>query len=752
MQLLPLLALATLLHPGGAPGAAAFDLESCRMEVTLAPASHSLAGTAELTLLAPDAGTDVVRLELHRGLALEEVSRDGEPLAWRQEESAVEPGAAENAGEAAAGGTEEDSREASIYEIPWPPELRRATLTLRYAGTLVEDVQAGERPGEIHNFEVRAHVGPEGIYLSDEVPWYPRPARSGEDTDLDLARFEVTARAPGMLLVASGDREGARAGAPRGESSTWRSPFPLPGVALVGGPHQAYQRQVGPVLVSVHLLPDSAPFADGLLDAAEHYLMLYPPLLGPYPYTELTVVENFFSSGFAMPGFTVLASAVIGLGERGLRPGYLDHELLHNWWGNGVFVSPGDGNWAEALASYSANYMRRVLEGRQDEARAQRRDITQSLSRVPPGDDRPLDAFGRDEEAGALIGYSKGSMVFAQLAQRLGEETVWRALRRFYLENRGSAAGWREIRAAFETESGTDLGPFFEFWVRGSGLPEIALTGAAYDPGEGLLTVSLERSGGDGLPLEVPLRLLGEAGESAERSVYLEGGAATASLPLDFVPEAVELDPDYRLLRRVPPGILMPTISGLRPGKPLIVVRADGDPAAYGEVAGRIAERWQGHGGGAVGTDEEEREEDDGAAGNGESEQLAAGRVREVAASQLVPDDLGAGHALLLGRAARTPAARELLAAGPVGLTPEGFTVEDTAFEEPDQAVLCCLASPTDPGAVLCFYLANGEEALGNAHLLTFYGGNSLLVFDGGTPVLRRDFDRAERVAVSAAP
>ena len=68
-----------------------------------------------------------------------------------------------------------------------------------------------------------------------------------------------------------------------------------------------------------------------------------------------TALRHFFSSGFAYPGFTVLGPRVVGMAPRSLRPGFLDHELVHNWWGNGVYVDPDDGNWCEALTSFCAN-------------------------------------------------------------------------------------------------------------------------------------------------------------------------------------------------------------------------------------------------------------------------------------------------------------------------------------------------------------------------------------------------------------
>lgn len=58
-------------------------------------------------------------------------------------------------------------------EITLPDNAR--TLDLEARGRFEEDIAAGERPGQIHNFSVHAHVGPEGVFLSDGSAWHPRP-------------------------------------------------------------------------------------------------------------------------------------------------------------------------------------------------------------------------------------------------------------------------------------------------------------------------------------------------------------------------------------------------------------------------------------------------------------------------------------------------------------------------------------------------------------------------------------------------
>src|SRR5690606_3013180 len=84
------------------------------------------------------------------------------------------------------------------------------------------------------------------------------------------------------------------------------------------------------------------------------YLDLYEEQIGPYPFAKFALVENFWQTGFGMPSFTLLGDRVIRL------PFILDtsygHEILHNWWGNGVFVNVEEGNWCEGLTTYGADY------------------------------------------------------------------------------------------------------------------------------------------------------------------------------------------------------------------------------------------------------------------------------------------------------------------------------------------------------------------------------------------------------------
>jgi hypothetical protein len=710
-----------------------YSIDRCQLDVSLQPTTHRIEATAVLTVSlkerAKSAGAGL-RLQLHRDLGIDSIEVDGKAVRFSRLPETAKGGAEGSGGTSAEPAPSATSKPAesgkppAVYQVDWRPgQGRPGQLTIRYGGMLFQDVEAGEKPGEIHNLEMKAHVADEGIFLSEDGAWYPQlpsPDEKAEGPEIELTEFELMAtEPPGMVLVASGNREGAKLNEPRGSRVTWRSPFGFQGMALVGGLHEVSQREVNGVLVSVHVGKEHAPLAPGLLDAVESYLKLYEPLIGKYPFVEFTVVENFFSSGFAYPGFTVLASAVIGMGPMGLEPGYLDHEMLHNWWGNGVFVSALDGNWCESLTSYCANYMRHVLEGRDQKARAMRRDLSYGLSRLAPEKDKPLGRFGHEDGPEGFIGYQKGSMVFAMLADRVGQGVMWRSLKRLAAQRLGKPTGWDDIRAVIEEEGKQPLKPFFDAWVRGSGVPEIRIEEAVYDARAKRLTLAVSQKSERAFDLTVPIRLSYEDG--VDEMVRVDRPQQACIIKMLRAPRHVELDPEFRVIRRVPLKDVMPTISCIGKLKSLVILRTDEDFEAYKAAVTQIEERYKE----AVGTS-----------------------VRYVQAGDATAEDFKQGHALILGKACLAPAAEELLKGRTLSIGDGFFTVNGKRYDKPTDEVLCCLRNEQDAGAVYCFYYGNKAAELKKARVITFYGGNSLVVFENGQAVYRQDFENVEQVTV----
>ncbi|MDH3525062.1 MAG: M1 family aminopeptidase [Acidobacteriota bacterium] len=703
------------------------------VDVRLDPAAHRLSGEAEVTLERIDPERPlgrrvVVELRLHPDLAVESVRLDAGKLRSHRER-AGEPGP----GEVVA---------PTIHRLVIGRPAATIRATLAYRGRLQQDVAAGEREGEIHNFAVSAHVGEEGVYLDAGGYWYPRlELPAGGDPDLGLSGFElVTDPIAGFELVAGLESVGQENGKGDDGRLRWASPFPLDGMVLLGGPLERASRRHGDVELHAVLAPGKAAVAADILAAAAEMLDRYTPLLGPYPFSEFTVLEAFFSSGFAFPTATQIAGSQLSEYRQYRRHGYLDHELLHNWWGNGVFVDPRDGNWCEGLASYLGNYYGFVLDGDEEGARKQRRNHSNFLSSIEPADDKPLGTFQLAGGAASGIGYNKGAAVFHMLERKIGPAAMSAGLRRLAAERMGRHASWRELEEAFEGAGGEDLGAFFDQWVRRGGAPLLELREARWRPGDSLVQVTLSQ-GPTSFVLDVPLRLYyGE--ESEDVTVTIAETVEAVEVPCRREGlTAIELDPDYHLFRKLAPEEVMPTSALTRHAAALTAVVPDGELAAgYRTVLDAYTR--------AVLGDEDDPHEDH--------------ELTVVAASGLDPSMLDETSVLILGDAILDPKVAAFVGRtrSPVTWGGDGFAVEGGRYAGPGQAVFLTVHHPSRAGDGVTVYYGNSEAALANARVLGYYP-NSLLVFESpldapaaeseaGMPrseVIRRlDFELHERI------
>jgi hypothetical protein len=676
------------------------------IEAALDPESHRLTARATIDLtrtggsVVPRDGTASVELLLHPDLNVRRVRASGAAVRRYYRRATARTDV-------------DDGFTPAKHLVVLDHAADALSLFVDYDGALWQDVAAGESPDEIHNFKMRAHISPEGVYLAGGN-WYPQPP--DDEVNPSLADYTLLLEpVPGMEFVA-----GAELAPSRGSASgrrAWTSPYPLDRLVLVGGPHEVHQTIHRGIAVSAHLKPGQSELADGWLEAVRHILDRYEPLIGPYPAGEYAVVDNFFSSGFAFPTFTLLASAVINMGQRAQTThGYLDHELLHSWWGNGVFVDPRDGNWCEALASYAANYYGSILDGNDEEARRKRRNYSHFLSRIEPEKDKPLGTYDRPDGCGRGIAYSKGAVVFHMLARTIGQENFWSAMRRLTEEYVGCYASWDDIKRLCEERSGRPLEKFFEQWVRGAGAPQLTIESARYDARTLIVAVSQTEPP---FELQLPLRIHDADGQ-VEVTLELSTTSQEFEIPVEREPQFVELDPDFHVFRKAAPDEIIPTTNSTRHGDAFATILPSGGvPDAYRELQKIFESSFE----------EDER--------------------KVFTGDDLTEGDLAARSLLILGNAARHPYVRGFLTAidFPVRWTDTGFEAAGVEYDGEGSAVLCTARHPDVAGGGVTVVYANSESAIPNPHFIPMYD-RSLIVFEDGRATVRLDFEKPVRVAV----
>ncbi len=287
--------------------------------------------------------------------------------------------------------------------------------------------------------------------------------------------------------------------------------------------------------------------ADGYLDDTRRYLELYGEEIGAYPFTEFSVVASPLPTGFGMPTLTYIGAEVLKLPF--IRATSLGHEVLHNWWGNGVYVDYAKGNWSEGLTTFMADYAYKERESGAA-ARAMRLAWLRDFAAVPAGDTESLAAFrSRTHGAAAAVGYGKSAMVFVMLRDAIGEDAFRRGVRAFWDEHRFTAASWSDLQAAFEKAAGRSLASFFEQWLDRAGGPAVRIThaGAKTEAGKVRLTLTVEQSA-PAYALRLPLEIV-LAGRAETRSIEVAGSRDVVTMLVDAMPEGVRLDPDLRVWR-----------------------------------------------------------------------------------------------------------------------------------------------------------------------------------------------------------
>jgi len=450
---------------------------------------------------------------------------------------------------------------------------------LRYAGALHHPLEVY---GEVSSTRQSSPgiISPEGVFLAGSSFWYPVIGQ------LPLS-FSMSLQLPAGW-------QGVSQGAALASDAGWIETRPQEEIYLVAAPYHRYIASVDGRRAEVYLRQDDPALAERYLQATLKYLAMYDDLLGAYPYAKFALVENFWESGYGMPSFTLLGPRVIRLPFI-LHTSY-PHEILHNWWGNGVYIDPGSGNWSEGLTTYLSDHLLREQRG--EGAIYRRHTLQDYASYVTRKEDFPLRLFrGNHGQVSQSIGYGKTLMLFHMLRSRLGDRLFVDGLRRFYADHRFKAAGYQELQQAFEAVSGQPLETFFRQWLNRTGAPALKLVEAEVTPtDDGYQTRVVLRQVQEDAPfqLQVPLFLELEEGAEAElHLVEMSERQVQATIHTRQRPLHLSVDPRFDLFRQLDPGEIPGNLGQLfGAGQVLAILPAEAAPEVR-QAYRQLVEQWQ---------------------------------------------------------------------------------------------------------------------------------------------------------------
>jgi hypothetical protein len=241
------------------------------------------------------------------------------------------------------------------------------------------------------------------------------------------------------------------------------------------------------------------------------------------------------------------------------------HEILHNWWGNGVYVDASEGNWSEGLTAYLAD--QRIKQQNGEGAEYRRATLQKYATFVGEHDDFPLSQFrSRHDEATQAIGYGKALMLFHMLRRQQGDARFFAGLKRFYQEYAFRPASFGNLLDSLAADKA-----FRQHWLEGRGAPRLAIASHTLTPegsGYRLQLTLKQQQAGSAFPLAVPVRLHFADSQQPERNETLQMTQATQTfeLSLPAKPQQLAIDPDFDLFR-LPDAAEMPASIGVLYGK-----------------------------------------------------------------------------------------------------------------------------------------------------------------------------------------
>ncbi len=429
-----------------------------------------------------------------------------------------------------------------------PSARNNSQVALVYSGEIYDLAEQNSAEYAQSFSETSGIISDQGVYLNKASMWLP-------DFGDDLLSFDMEVEfvdsASSWTAVSQGDR--------RGENG-WQSDVPMEEVYLVAADFTVYSQQAADVEVLAYLRQPDSNLAAKYMDATERYLALYEPLLGDYPFSKFALIENFWETGYGMPSFTLLGQQIIRFPFI-LESSY-PHEILHNWWGNGVYPDYTTGNWSEGLTAYLADHLFQEMDGLGGEYRKEM--LARYKNYVADGNDFPLAEFtSRNSAASQAIGYGKTLMLWHMLRIELGDDLFLEGLRKLYSDYKFQRANYADISALFTEISGLDLTQFFAQWVERTGAPELSISVEEVN-GDRARIMFAQLQPGDPYLLKVPVALYYE-GEDLPQifdisiSQKIEGVMADNYQSL----QAVLIDPYFDVFRQLDREETPPTIGEL---------------------------------------------------------------------------------------------------------------------------------------------------------------------------------------------
>ena len=226
-------------------------------------------------------------------------------------------------------------------------------------------------------------------------------------------------------------------------------------------------------------------------------------IFGKYPYTKYSIIQGG-DGGMEYPMATLIT------GERSY-PSLLSvtiHEALHSWYQMLLGTNESYLAWMdEGFTSFAQNITQIYLFNdiyKLDLVNPLRRSYERYYNFIKTGLEEPLsthsDHFSTNQAYG-VGSYTKGAMFLMQLGYIIGEDILFKALKRYYNEWKFKHPDEYDFIRIIEKESGMELDWYIDYWIKTTHTIDYSLE--IKEENENEILVSVNRIGKMPMPIEI---------------------------------------------------------------------------------------------------------------------------------------------------------------------------------------------------------------------------------------------------------
>ncbi|HOL62689.1 MAG TPA: M28 family peptidase [Elusimicrobiales bacterium] len=440
----------------------------------------------------------------------------------------------------------------NLYEIKRKDNKKFDSFKIYYKGVINYPLKEQKEEYQRSFRETNGIISEEGCYLSAQSYFYP------VIKDLDVFRFKLALKIDRNYKTVTSGLKTDEFVSDDARTEIWESEGYAEDIPVSCGKYTEYKDKYNDISLYVFLRSPDKKLADKYLKYAKKYINIYSNLIGTYPYKKFALVENFFETGYGFASFTLIGPTVIRFPF--LVVSSYPHEILHNWWGNGVFSDYEKGNWSEGLTAYLSDHLMAEQLGKGSAYRAD--TLKKYTDFVNEDNDIKLSEFkSRNSGASEAVGYGKSLMFFHALRKKVGDDIFIKSLKRFYKENLFKKASFSDLRNAFEKESKMDLKAFFYKYVDGKGLEKINISDVDFNAENSLYEIKFKiTQTGDSL-CDIPVFVFFKDKTYEEIKLRADKKEQIFDFSFSSYPIAVGLDLNYDLPRKINDGELPTTLT-----------------------------------------------------------------------------------------------------------------------------------------------------------------------------------------------